>query len=94
MALAPADLRQVVDHIKINLNQMLIEAAPQFIAPTQLLERIARVEEALKNQREAMEQRFDAQQELMEARFGAVDRRFEAVDKRFEDINTRFEGRR
>ena len=49
MALAPADLQQVVDHIKINLNQMLIEAAPQFIAPTQLLERITRVEEALKN---------------------------------------------
>ena len=47
---------------------------------TQLLERMVRVEEELKNQRE-----------LMDERFGFMERRFEAIDQRFEDLlqNTR-----
>ena len=51
-----------------------------------LIERIVRVEEAIKNQNILMEQRF----EMMERRFEAIDKRFEdlihQIDKRFEEI--------
>ena len=51
-----------------------------------LIERIVRVEEAIKNQNVLMEQRF----EMMERRFEAIDKRFEdlihQIDKRFEEI--------
>ena len=51
-----------------------------------LIERIVRVEEAIKNQNLLMEQRF----EMMERRFEAIDKRFEdlihQIDKRFENI--------
>ena len=51
-----------------------------------LIERIVRVEEAIKNQNLLMEQRF----EMMEKRFEAMDKRFEdlihQIDKRFEEI--------
>ena len=56
-----------------------------------LIERIVRVEEAIKNQNVLMEQRF----EMMERRFEMMEKRFEAIDKRFEDlihqIDKRFE---
>ena len=56
-----------------------------------LIERIVRVEEAIKNQNLLMEQRF----EMMDRRFEMMEMRFEAIDKRFEDlihqIDKRFE---
>ena len=63
-----------------------------------LIERIVRVEEAIKNQNFLMEQRFEMMErrfEMMEKRFEAMDKRFEAMDKRFDDlihqIDKRFE---
>ncbi len=48
----------------------------------ELLERVVRVEEGLKNVAELMRRGF----EQMEKRFEQVDKRFEQVDKRFEDM--------
>ena len=71
-----------------------------------ILERIVRIEDELKNLREVMEERFEAmqnqmdkrfeaQQNLMEERFRTVDERFSKMDERFEAIqnqmNQRFE---
>lgn len=47
-----------------------------------LLERMVRVEEGLKNIAEQMQKGF----EYMEKRFEQVDKRFEQVDKHFEDM--------
>ncbi len=56
-----------------------------------LLERMVRVEEGLKNIAEQMQKGF----EYMDKRFEQMDKRFEQVDKRFEDmqysINKKFE---
>ena len=53
----------------------------------ELMERMVRVEEGLKNQAELMRQGF----ELMEKRFEQMEKRFEQVDKRFEQVDVRFE---
>lgn len=52
-----------------------------------LLERMVRVEEGLKNVIEQMEKGFG----YMEKRFEQIDKRFEQVEKRFEQIDKRFE---
>ncbi|MFP4563221.1 MAG: hypothetical protein ACLFRY_07900 [Spirochaetia bacterium] len=53
----------------------------------ELLERVVRVEEGLKNIAELMRQGF----EQMEKRFEQVDKRFEQMEKRFEQVDKRFE---
>ena len=62
-----------------------------------LLERMVRVEEELKNQRElmnigftSMDKRFEQMQIYMDKRFEQIDKRFEQVDKRFESFEKRF----
>ena len=60
----------------------------------ELMERMVRVEEGLKNQAELMRQGFELMEkrfEQMEKRFEQVDKRFEQVDKRFEQVDVRFE---
>lgn len=54
-----------------HLHHWMSDVAPQVIVGPQLIERMVRVEEELKNPGETMEIRFQA-----------VDRRFEAVDQR------------
>ena len=88
MALAEADLKQIVDHVRVNLYDMLMEVAPRFSPGSlSLHEGIIRLQEELKNQRELMAAGFEA----VDKRFEDINKRFEAVDKRFEDINKRFE---
>ena len=99
MAVAEADLEQIVAHVKANIHDILLEAVPRFaVGSRDVLERILRVEEELKNQRGVMETRFAA----VDKRFEDVNKRFEdlqgylgkrldSVDKRFEDMNKRFE---
>ena len=65
---------------------------------TDLLERMVRIEDELKNQRELMlqmfaqvDKRLDLMEKTMDRRFEDVDRRFEDVNKRFEDVNKRFD---
>ncbi|MCF7915314.1 MAG: hypothetical protein K9L66_09115 [Spirochaetaceae bacterium] len=70
-----------------------------------LVERVVRVEDELKNLREVMEERFqkvderfEAQRELMDERFGRMDDRFSKMDERFEAqrelMDKRFEAQR
>ncbi len=59
-----------------------------------LLERMVRVEEGLKNIAEQMQKGFEYMEkrfEQVEKRFEQIDKRFEQVDKRFEQIDKRFE---
>ena len=99
MAVAEADLEQIVAHVKANIHDILLEAVPRFaVGSRDVLERILRVEEELKNQRGVMETRFaavDKRFEDVNKRFedlqGYLDKRLDSVDKRFEDMNKRFE---
>ena len=93
-------------YVKDHIAEWLEPSQP---SPTErrldLIERIVRVEEAIKNQNLLMEKRFEMMEkrfEMMEMRFEAIDKRFEdlihqidkrfeAVDKRFEDMNKRFD---
>ncbi len=60
-----------------------------------LLERIVRVEDELKNLREVLAERFEAQQKLIETRFASSDEGFEAhqrlIESRFASSDKRFE---
>ena len=58
-----------------------------------ILERVVRVEDELKNLREVMEERFEAQQNLMEERFQTVNERFSKMDERFEAMQTQMDRR-
>ena len=49
-----------------------------------LIERVVRIEDELKNLREVMDERFEAQREVMDERFGRMDERFSKMDERFE----------
>ena len=59
---------------------------PSRPAEMELMERMVRVEEELKNQRDLMREMMIQ----IDKRFDQVDKRFEMNDKRFEDINSRF----
>ena len=99
MAVAEADLEQIVAYVKANIHDILVEAAPRSaVGSHDVLERILRMEEELKHQREVMETRFaavDKRFEDVNKRFedlqGYLDKRLDSVDKRFEDMNNRFE---
>ncbi len=56
----------------------------------ELLERIVRVEEGLRNQAELMRQGFEIMEKRFEQMQYSIDKRFEQVDKRFNDMNSRF----
>ena len=96
VALDQAELQQVIDHVKGHLHQILTETVPDLVAAPHsrdrdLLDRMVRVEEELKNLRETMERRFQAQHELIASQQEAIASEFRAVDKRFDDVNRRFE---
>lgn len=103
MALAKADLKQVVDHVRANLYDMLVEMAPRFSPELLTLHQdMVRLQEELKSQRElmaagfaAVDKRFEDLIAQTDKRFedliAQMDRRFEAVDRRFEDVDKRFE---
>ena len=91
MAVAEADLEQIVAYVKANIHDILVEAAPRSaVGSHDVLERILRMEEELKHQREAMETRFAAVDKRFEDLQGYLDKRLDSVDKRFEDMNKRF----
>lgn len=98
MALADTDLERIGTYVKGNLYGWFVEVAPHLVIGPQLLERIATIEQELKDQRELMAVRFDAMDRRFEEtnarfaeRFDAVDQRFAAVDRRFEEMDRRFE---
>ena len=90
--MVPDDLERIGDYVKANLPVWLREIDGDALIGPRLLERMVRVEEALKGMAGIFERELAAQRELMTARFEGVDKRFEAVDKRFEDMNRRFSG--
>ncbi len=104
MSLTSADLKQIEehieDHIKSNIGSWIGDvslAKSSYFNEIELIERMVRVEEELKNQRELMligfeqsNKRFEDMQKYMDKRFEQVDKRFEQVDKRFEDVNSKF----
>jgi ElaB/YqjD/DUF883 family membrane-anchored ribosome-binding protein len=63
-----------------------------------LIERVVRIEDELKNLREVMDERFEAQREVMDERFEAqrelMDERFGRMDERFSKMDERFEAQR
>ena len=102
VALADTDLERIGAYVKGNLYGWFVEVAPHLITGPQILERIATIEQELKDQRELMAVRFDAMDRRFEEmgkrsdeRFEELgrrsDERFAAVNVRFEDMNKRFE---
>ena len=86
MALGDGDLQRIGAYVKGNLYGWFVEVAPHLVIGPQLLERIATIEQELKDQRELLATRFDA----MDRRFEEMNERFEDMNKRFEDMNKRF----
>jgi len=100
MSLTSADLKQIEEHIenhiKNNIGSWIGDISltkSSYFNEIELIERMVRVEEELKNQRELMligfeqvNKRFEDMQKYMDKRFEQVDKRFEQVDKRFEDM--------
>ena len=90
MALGDGDLQRIGAYVKGNLYGWFVEVAPHLVIGPQLLERIATIEQELKDQRELLATRFDA----MDRRFKEMNERFaerfDAVDRRFEEMNERF----
>lgn len=102
MALADTDLERIGAYVKGNLYGWFVEVAPHLITGPQILERLATIEQELKDQRELMAVRFEAVDRRFEEmgkrsdeRFDEMgkrsDERFAAVSVRFEDMNKRFE---
>ena len=105
MALTKEDLKQIEDHIKSNIGSWIGNVSltkSSYFNEVELLERMVRVEEELKNQRELMlmgfeqtNKRFEEMQKNMDKRFEQVDKRFEEMqknmDRRFEQVDKRFE---
>lgn len=101
MPLGDDDVRRIGDYVKPYLREMVLEMVPAAAGQTQLLERLGRVEEGIKqngdhlvrlesellSQRKLMDERFV----LTEKRFDIIDRHFEVVSKRFEDVYRRFD---
>ncbi len=102
MALADTDLERIGAYVKGNLYGWFVEVAPHLVIGPQILERIATIEQELKDQRDLMAVRFDAMDRRFEEmgkrsdeRFAEMgkrsDERFAAVHVRFEDMNKRFD---
>ena len=108
MSLTSADLKQIEEHIenhiKSNIGSWIGDISltkSSYFNEIELIERMVRVEEELKNQRELIligfeqsNKRFEDMQKYMDKRFEQVDKRFEDMqkymDKRFEDVNNKF----
>ena len=80
-------LEAIGGYVRRNLGAWMQEVSPRMVTDRELLERMVRVEEELKNQRQLMQQGFAA----VERRFGDINHRFEDVNSRFDDVNKRFE---
>lgn len=93
MTLANEDIQRIGEYVKPWLREVVTTVVPPQSTqiPTQLLERMVRVEEELKTQRELMTDRFEAVDKRFADARDASDRRFEAVDKRFEAMDRRFD---
>ena len=98
MALADTDLERIGAYVKGNLYGWFVEVAPHLVIGPQILERIATIEQELKDQRElmavrfdAMDRRFEEMNERIAERFDAVDQA--AVDRRFEEMGKRSDER-
>jgi chromosome segregation ATPase len=105
MAINQEELQIIGEYVQSHLTEWLpehVSTQPEFAYPIELIERMIRVEEELKNQRELMKQGFeqtDKRIELlqinMDKRFEQVDKRFEQMqhnmDKRFDQVDKRFE---
>ena len=79
-----------IEFIKQHLSEWLAEQSlgkPPVVYEIELRERMARVEEALKNQGEELK----SQRETMQMILQQMDKRFEQVDKRFEQVDKRFD---
>ena len=90
MELGNRELEKIGEYVKSHLEEWMQPIRAQ--RELNLIERVIRVEEELKNLREqettqfnAIDKRFEDQQHYMEKRFGQVDKQFEQVDKRFEE---------
>ena len=82
LELGSEELKKIGDYVQSHLGEWVRESSGiEFKANREidLLERMVRVEEELKNQRE-----------LMNLGFTSMDKRFEQVDKRFESFERRF----
>lgn len=80
-------LEAIGGYVRRNLGAWMQEVAPRMVSDRELLERMVRVEEELKNQRQLMQQGFAA----IERRFGDMNHWFEDINTRFEDVNSRFD---
>jgi len=78
MELGEKELEKIGSYVQSHLPEWMGEIRRE--RELNLVERIVRVEEGLKNMHE-----------VMEARFTAVNQRFEDINNRFEDVNKRFE---
>ncbi len=89
MTLGEEELKVIGSYVQSNLGKWMQNAnmTPfRSDREIELLERMVRVEEGLKNVSEQMQKGFG----YMEKRFEQIDKRFEQVDKRFESFETRF----
>ena len=100
------DLEQVVtirileEYLINNLHKLIASNLPKSFKiyseqeKLNLVERIVRVEDAIKAQNEKIElllHQMDKRFEQVDKRFEQVDKRFEQVDKRFEQVDKRFD---
>ncbi len=96
LELGNRELEKIGEYVKRNLNKWV---SGSNIIPyrsdreMELLERMVRVEEGLKNLSEQVQKGFEYMErrfELVEKRLDQIDKRFEQVDKRFESFEARF----
>ena len=109
MELGERELHKIGEYVKTHLPQWMGESgivcaveggeslSTLHKRELDLLERIVRVEDELKNLREVMEERFEAQQKQIDERFDHVEERFKAqqiqIDTRFEAHQTQMDRR-
>jgi hypothetical protein len=89
LELGNEELKKIGEYVQTHLSEWIHGSnviAFKTDREIELLERMIRVEEELKNQREIMKQGFDLMDKRFEDMYLYMDKRFEAVDKRFEDI--------
>ena len=80
MELGEKELQKIGSYVKAHLPEWMGEVRRE--RELDLVERVVRVEEELKNMREVMEVRFQA----VQTEFKAVHQRFEDMDKRFTQL--------
>ena len=93
MALGDSDLERIGTYVKGNLYGWFVEVAPHLVIGPQLLERVATIEQELKDQRELMAVRFDAMDRRFEETNARLTERFDAMDRRFDDMGKRADER-